>query len=101
MPPMRTVDMTTPTRPRGRPVTGQAQPPAQRMKAMRQRTIALLLDSEASLETAPVSGLIEALRIAYRAGQTWEVADVAGELLARLNEDPEATIRVKASFEAY
>ena len=71
------------------------------MKAMRQRTIALLQNSQASLEGAPLAGLLEALRVSYRAGQTWEVADVAAELLARLNEEPGASIRVKASFEEY
>lgn len=99
--PLGRVHMTTTQRPRGRPVTGQAKPAKVRMAAMRQRTLALLQDSQASLQGVPVSGLLEALRVGYRAGQTWEVVDVCAELLARLNEAPGASLRVKATFKAY
>lgn len=72
------------------------------MAEMRQRTIALTLGSdEASLQDAPVSGLLEALRVGFQQKQPWAIVDVAAELLARLNEEPGASIRVKASFEEY
>jgi hypothetical protein len=89
------------TRPRGRPPSGQAKPPAQRMMAMRQRTITTVQDGETSLESLPVSGLLEALRLGYQAGRTWDVVDVCAELIARLSEAPGATVRLKCEFTAF
>ncbi len=93
--------MTATQRSRGRPVTGQAKPAKVRMAAMRQHTLTLLQDNQGSLQGVPVSGLLEALWAGYRAGQTSDVVDVCAELLARLNEAPGASLRIKATFEAY
>ncbi len=90
--------MTTQPVKRGRPPSGQAKPPAQRMAAMRRRTVALVNGSNDTLEFSPASGLFEALRVAYRQGGAWEVASICDELIARLSEAPGATVRIKARF---
>lgn len=68
------------------------------MKEMRQRTITLVNDTDDTLEFSPASGLFEALRVCYQQGRTWEVACICNELIARLNADPGATLRLKAEF---
>ena len=90
--------MTTQTVKRGRPPSGQAKPPGERMRAMRQRVVAQVQDGVTPLASLPVSGLFEALRLCYQEGRTLDVADVCDELIARLSEAPGATVRIKARF---
>lgn len=99
--PLERVHMTNPPRPLGRPVTGQAKPAKVRMKEMRQRTLSLVRETNDPLESMPVSGLLEALRVGYRDGQIWEVAAIFDALLARMAEAPSATVRIKAEFTEY
>ena len=84
-------------RPPGRPPSGQAQPPAQRMMAMRQRVVAQVQDGVTPLASLPVSGLFEALRLCYQEGRTLDVVDVCDELIVRLSEAP-GGVRIKCVF---
>lgn len=60
--------------------------PAQRQRDLRARAATLIAEGTATdLQAAADSLLIEALGTAYRRGQSYALADIAGELLRRLN----------------
>jgi hypothetical protein len=60
--------------------------PAQRQRDLRARAATLIVEgTETDLQAAADSLLIEALGTAYRRGQSYALADIAGELLRRLN----------------
>ena len=72
---------------RGRPTTGRALTPARRMKALRQRALTAVMDMEgADLAAIPDTGLLEALRVAYRQGQAPMVATITRELVRRVEQ---------------
>ena len=70
---------------RGRPATGRAQSPARRMHALRQRALTVVM-AGGDLADVPDTGLLEALRIAYRQGQAPVVVAIAQELVRRVEQ---------------
>lgn len=77
---------TPTTRKRGRPATGKARTAAQRMADSRLRALeALAASTEPDLSGVSTTGLFEALRVAYRQGNPWDMAAVTAELFERTN----------------
>jgi hypothetical protein len=68
------------------PTKRPARTPAQRQRDLRARAATLIAEgTETDLQAAADSLLIEALGTAYRRGQSYALADIAGELLRRLS----------------
>lgn len=95
---MRTVDMTTPPRPRGRPVTGQAKPAKVRMAEMRQRTFDKLTLTDDPMDDLPASALIDVLHLCYHKGAAGELAAVIESLVIKFNRLPHAQQRLVLSL---
>lgn len=70
---------------RGRPTTGRALTPARRMQSLRQRALTAVMEG-ADLAAIPDTGLLEALRVAYRQGQAPMVATITRELVRRVEQ---------------
>ena len=67
----------------GRPATGKARTAGERMRAMREKALEIAADPEGHLSSVPDTGLLEALRVAYRDGQAATLRRIADELLRR------------------
>ncbi len=78
---------STETRKRGRRPTGKAKAPGERMKAMREKALAAAADPTGDLSTVPDTGLLEALRVAYRDRQAATLRRITDELLRRLQPE--------------
>lgn len=74
---------STEKRGRGRPPTGNATTPGERMRRMREKALATAMDPHGDLSTVPDTGLLEALRVAYRDRQTATLRRIADELIHR------------------
>lgn len=62
----------------------RAMTPAQRMMRMRERALTAIAECQ-GLDQVPDTGLLEGLRVAYRAGDVADVAKIAAELVKRAN----------------
>lgn len=69
---------------RGRPASGRALPPKERMRALRQRAVRVVQEGSV-LDAIPDTGLFEALRVSYHQGRILDAADVCLELIRRMN----------------
>ena len=84
-------DPTTP-KPRGRPATGRARSPAQRMADLRARARECLTAPDVRPADLPDSGLLEMIRVAYARRAPALLAEAATELLHRLGHDIPVTV---------
>ena len=87
-------DPTTP-KPRGRPATGRARSPAQRMADLRARARECLTAPDVRPADLPDSGLLEMIRSAYARRAPALLAEAATELLRRLGHDIPVTVTEK------
>ncbi len=88
-------------RPPGRPRSAHPLSAAERMRAMRMRTLHIVRETDDTLEHQPLTGLLDTLRVGFQQKQAWVVAAVTAELLERLAEDPATSPRIKAEFTEY
>lgn len=77
-------EQTTPKR-RGRPTTGKALSPAERMARTRLKAREAMSATHPDLTDVSDTGLFEALRVSYKRGLTWDMALVVEELYRRVN----------------
>lgn len=78
---------------RGRPATGCARTPAQRMADLRARAkTRIFKGSQAPITDTPDSYLLEGIATAYRAGNGFGVNRIAAELLRRLGHNKAVTV---------
>lgn len=82
---------------RGRPTTGQAQPPASRMMRLRERALTAIAEGR-DLATVTDTGLLEGLRVAYRQGQVPVMAAIAQELVIRANRRAVGGVQVEMRY---
>lgn len=77
----------------GRPATGRAHTPAQRMAELRARAKTQIFEgSQAPITDTPDSYLLEGIAAAYRAGNGFVVERIAAELLRRLGHNKAVTV---------
>lgn len=91
---------STPPKRRGRPSTGQALSPAERMRAVRERARAIAFDEyRGDFSSVSDTGLIEILTTAYRKGMTQAAADVVVEMFRRMNPRAVAGTALTPTFQ--
>lgn len=90
---------TTPKR-RGRPSTGNALTPAERMARTRLKAREAIGETDPDLSDVSDTGLFEALRVSYRRGLTWDMARVVEELFRRANPRAAAGQSLEVRFTA-
>lgn len=81
-------------RKRGRPTTGQAKSAKRRMELTRLRAREALNAEDPDLSAVSTTGLLEALRVAYRDAMARNMAEVTRELFKRANERTSSPVAV-------
>ncbi|MFD2113401.1 LuxR C-terminal-related transcriptional regulator [Thiorhodococcus fuscus] len=85
---------------RGRPSTGRALSPAERMRAVRERARAVAFDEyRGDFSAMSDTGLIEILTTAYRKGMTQAAADAVVEMFRRMNPRAVAGMALTPTFQ--